>query len=1416
MARNPSDDPGRPSKREMPSQQDIGRRTRSHARTLSGRIYLSGDAVRIVRNTPDAETLHQCLTGKNVPFSISQLTPAMLGFDGTDIIPLNRGGLESRARSIQRWRYWIEQQTARRITPARRQELSEEWRELESLGARVAGLYRMMDASGDAISPFWLEPGLQESLSERIRHHLAGLQLPEEVTDLARLVCWIAGIQAADRFVESVQGGLITSDQLQQRHNVHRFLTFLQEFGKRRHSAEAELEERERAELEELHKYLKKTDTFVRLRQALSAMSNAVRNRFGNDFPEIDAAIDFPALARICLKLARERTRSGSTESAVAETADNAEAVRIFIDLVLETNSRINRIQSAALDRKANFQAAFRATIREEGMFRRLRELFVTVPALAKAPDLIFLPSRDSEIDLDLTIRRTQKVLEAMPRPPKGETLRWLALFCLTDNSTTGIPWDAFATACEKSRYRIEQFWVRRSEPGFSLVLENLRDLHPQCDLESASHFMATGGSVEDLNWLAEQDPYWITPESHGAAAKPFRAVVTWLRSHDAPLTDDQIENFWESIATVPGTIVVESLNRFLTGLSRPSRQQVSEIASLSKILSHPSLRISLIDRLRSWSDPPARPRLPVDCPEILREELAPEVRRLAFYQRLAGQKARIPGSIRGILEAHSRQAAELDHLIRLGDRALAAQKMRLAHLSKRIRDSVEMESPTQSRLLRQLHEVTAVTAMAAVKNIIRDEIQSWWLNRFEVEPNLKDFRWQDLFEIVRWADRLQERSRSAIIAIMRAHQEFGPAWRRALSHNEAWMQRSGQSIEIEKWLNPPTVKCEIDGQQILIRPAAHPIDVFLMGSRFETCLSLHDGSNAFSVIANAADANKNVIYAFRADGTPVARKLVGVASDWKLLGYRLYAHEPSDALERAFARYCGIWAARAGLGLANSGIQPVLCGESWYDDGAVAWSDEACSAYREIRPETVIELEKSQHGSIKDWHHVLMKIRKNDHDALAAVDEMQQTWRAPAAYWRFVSGASPRLMIGEVIQWYSMDAYRDFFHHVTAAGKVQGIADPRRLGVSPEQLSDFWSETTWAILAIVPADRIALTAAVDFLMRIPANREEVQDSHCFATCRISPSIAALPFGRIVSMLNRYSNFFGSLDCGCQAEGWKIWPKVLRLAWIRQPDSAAFAQAIETAGPAAFEVLREFCRICPDWRFAGPIRRKLRTTSEKTSRADLQEFRSALLNGLSANSAIEHEVRSEALAFDPDSPFEVRRDSFIELFARSEKTDAIAATLLCIQWSHTERATLPIESRKAFAREMAAQGPYEEWKTWPLLHWLATIPESDQFEILLQANRSISKYVEMPDGQSFGQLPGHLNSTAWSVVIRALENADDHLRIAAETVFRATVRRKPEFLDDLLNFAAPWIWPETYERLRDMLHSDAKMKSTAD
>ena len=126
------------------------------------------------------------------------------------------------------------------------------------------------------------------------------------------------------------------------------------------------------------------------------------------------------------------------------------------------------------------------------------------------------------------------------------------------------------------------------------------------------------------------------------------------------------------------------------------------------------------------------------------------------------------------------------------------------------------------------------------------------------------------------------------------------------------------------------------------------------MGSYMNTCLSLPDGCYAYSVRANAYDANKQVLYVRDSAGRVLARQLVAINSGFRFVGYGVYDTFGDDdgarweGTHRALAAYCGRWARDIGLKLANKGDPESILDNEWYDDIVCSWHEAAPAAWEQ------------------------------------------------------------------------------------------------------------------------------------------------------------------------------------------------------------------------------------------------------------------------------------------------------------------------------------------------------------------------------------------------------------------------------------------------------------------------------------
>ncbi|NJN18552.1 MAG: hypothetical protein HC822_20985 [Oscillochloris sp.] len=191
--------------------------------------------------------------------------------------------------------------------------------------------------------------------------------------------------------------------------------------------------------------------------------------------------------------------------------------------------------------------------------------------------------------------------------------------------------------------------------------------------------------------------------------------------------------------------------------------------------------------------------------------------------------------------------------------------------------------------------------------------------------------------------------SQPLLQALLRAHMAGDSGWRERLPENAAFLARLQQrGIDPAAWLaaRPRMVHlADAPGERISLRMATTGLQVLQMGNYFDTCLA-REGVNAFSALSNAIDLNKRVLYAYRADGQVLGRKLIALSNEGRLLGYHCYTRGLNDsasaALAEAMRRYLLEFAAACGLETADHGDVENLVAEHWYNDGAQPWTTEA------------------------------------------------------------------------------------------------------------------------------------------------------------------------------------------------------------------------------------------------------------------------------------------------------------------------------------------------------------------------------------------------------------------------------------------------------------------------------------------
>jgi len=155
---------------------------------------------------------------------------------------------------------------------------------------------------------------------------------------------------------------------------------------------------------------------------------------------------------------------------------------------------------------------------------------------------------------------------------------------------------------------------------------------------------------------------------------------------------------------------------------------------------------------------------------------------------------------------------------------------------------------------------------------------------------------------------------------------------------NRAWLRRHS-AVDPEKW-SEGVAECrevpDIGGVRLAIE--TDPLEVLRLGTEVGSCLAV-GGACDDSAVAVMVDVNKQVVFARRADGTFVARQLVAISEDDRLVFFPVYPLAASKAIKDAFYEYDVTLSAAVGLppfrgpSEAEYTIARVLA-RYFYDDG--------------------------------------------------------------------------------------------------------------------------------------------------------------------------------------------------------------------------------------------------------------------------------------------------------------------------------------------------------------------------------------------------------------------------------------------------------------------------------------------------
>lgn len=367
------------------------------------------------------------------------------------------------------------------------------------------------------------------------------------------------------------------------------------------------------------------------------------------------------------------------------------------------------------------------------------------------------------------------------------------------------------------------------------------------------------------------------------------------------------------------------------TTATRPEDPIAVLDATLSLFKKLPNQAKAIVKNLRATKRGETRRLHPAFAAWFNDDELLDRLNHLATLAGTPGLSA----SIREDFDRGARLTGELMHLEGLRERT-APQESRLALIRRTVARPCS-PARTRRRIEERIESLLPIAYRreldATFRQVVRD---AWGIDMPRDGTSL--VAWRDAVRFFFVADE----NRRPLRTILRRAAQPSYDLKREPIKNKAWIAKVSERIDVDAWLRPRRREMVLGGEHFVIELEMSPLEVLRMGIPFGTCLSLEGGVNAASTVYNAIDANKRVLYVRNAKGNVVARKLLAISKEEKLIGYNLYMSieegERKEKLRAAVLDFCAQLSADVRAPMAKAGEPEEIHRGFWYDDGTVAF----------------------------------------------------------------------------------------------------------------------------------------------------------------------------------------------------------------------------------------------------------------------------------------------------------------------------------------------------------------------------------------------------------------------------------------------------------------------------------------------
>ncbi len=320
--------------------------------------------------------------------------------------------------------------------------------------------------------------------------------------------------------------------------------------------------------------------------------------------------------------------------------------------------------------------------------------------------------------------------------------------------------------------------------------------------------------------------------------------------------------------------------------------------------------------------------------PVLLREELA-------ILAALSSQAEKTAWKLsKGIVPNPRAIQTEMSHLreqIQLSTgESRVRQKKRLSNLETRAHSTA---APSESQQLQLRNALQDAIARALLDTLLRSTTD-------QLEIEIAKFLGCESIPL--WATK--EENIATILGSFilppgdkaLAHRLFrdrlGPApWdlREDPANRNFLLRMEAKGIAMQPWIDSAPVHSITAKGKITLDLAKDPLEIFRMGAHFKTCLS-PSAFNFFSVFANAADINKQVLYAVDESKKVLGRQLLCLNNKGEIVSFHAYSHDKAWEFPRLSEEFVTALCKSMNTQASDSGPIATLVAGQWYDDGAI------------------------------------------------------------------------------------------------------------------------------------------------------------------------------------------------------------------------------------------------------------------------------------------------------------------------------------------------------------------------------------------------------------------------------------------------------------------------------------------------